>query len=838
MRSSIIVLISVLAFPGLWTPTVQAQDTAIIDQFNPSGANGFSYSGGQINKVWTNWFGTSFQSLVWDSGNHTNDPDGNASGGSMKITAIFNSTSNQFEVYDGNNGITPALNGFFFTNFQCDVMFGGSSPTTTINGTNSFGYLQFGVQTSGFGQDYFGAAVVPSSNTGWVHVSLPINALSDANLQAINDVLIHIYGPADSPSLSGTTTLWVDNIEFTGPTLTNAVTIDWNNVHQRIDGYGASSAWFSPSEWQSYHTQMFFSTNSGTGTTLDGRTNFAFNGIGLSFLRSHIDYANNTSANTVLASGETAIMKDAVGVGLGVRVWSTPWTPAAGFKSTNDLYDSGKATGGGIDGGSYLGLGNNATNLAYASQVANYVSSVASSIGTNLYAISVQNEPNADVTSYEACQWNGQMIHDFVTNLYAALQSKGAGSTKIIIPESESWSSDTALFTNALEDTNVAPEVSIVADHDYVGNNLVGDTTIPPQTTSAKPLWETEVSQIGGNFDGSITNGVYWAGRIHDFMVYAQANAYHYWWLISENSDNEGLTDNNGYPAKRMYAFGQFSRFVRPNYYRIDANNGGFAEISAYKDSVSSNFAIVAINPYSTNITQVFNLTNFTVAGSLTPWMTTSNQSIVAQSAIANPGSSFSYTLPALSIVTFTGQGNTNAIAVSPPVFTAVSPQTVNAGVTVRVTNTATASDVPPYSITYSPANTFPNNATVNSTSGVFNWRPSVSQANTTNVIQVAATDNDSFDLGATNTFSIIVNAITNPVLGTANGSEGTVSYSQGQFNMSITGPQGPDYTVLMSSNLVNWQPIFTTNSPALPFIFTDTNAVNRNQYYEIQIGP
>ena len=62
-----------------------------------------------------------------------------------------------------------------------------------------------------------------------------------------------------------------------------------------------------------------------------------------------------------------------------------------------------------------------------------------------------------------------------------------------------------------------------------------------------------------------------------------------------------------------MYVLGQYSRFVRPGYYRIGATNTGSALISAYKDTNSGNFAIVAVNTNtSTTINQTFNLTNFT----------------------------------------------------------------------------------------------------------------------------------------------------------------------------------------------------------------------------------
>ena len=632
--------------------SAKAQTITVIDGFDPSGTGPYSYSGGQIDKVWTNWFGGAFQSLVWDS---TSDANSNAASGAMKIVALFTGTNNQFEVYDGAAGINPPLNGLQYTNFQCDVRFASGSGVTTNGGQVSFGHLQFGVITPGFGQDYFGSIDVPASNTNWVRVSIPISATSDTNLLQINDVLIHIYGPYYTSGLNGSSTLWVDNIEFLGTTLTNNCTIDWNDVHQRIDGFGASSAWRST--WTTSQADMFFSTNSGTGVSFDGKTNFSFNGAGLSLLRNHIAYASSTSASATPSTAETSIMQYAQA--RGARIWSTPWTPAAGFKSTNDIYDSNHATGGGVNGGSYNGSGDNSTNLSYASQLANYVYAMSNTYQVGIYALSMQNEPDADVTSYEACQWTGPQFHDFATNLYNALVSKGFSSTKIILPESENWSSDTALYTPTLNDSNAAADVSIIANHNYVANNQVGDTTVPMQlSTSGKALWETEVSQIGGGYDGSITNAIYWAGRIHLFLTAAQANAWHYWWLIALNNDNEGLTDTNGVPAKRLYALGQFSRFVRPDYYRIGANNGGSAEISAFKDSRSPGFAIVAVNPNSTNLTQTFNLTNFPDASFVTPWMTTSNLSLAAQPAVNITNSSFSYDLPALSIVTFVGATN------------------------------------------------------------------------------------------------------------------------------------------------------------------------------------
>jgi glucuronoarabinoxylan endo-1,4-beta-xylanase len=688
---------------------------------------------------------------------------------------------------------------------------GGSSQTMQLT-------LQ---DTVGSSTTYTEIASGTVTASGWTQLSGTYTYTGSGSDSALN---FYIEVPS-----STTNSYYLDDANFaegimiTNPPISGTSTVNWNNVHQRIDGFGASSAWNG--SWNTAEEKLLFSTNNNISYTNNTGGITTNNGVGLSLLRNHIAFAGTTAANALPTTVETAVMQAAQS--FGARVWSTPWTPPAGFKSTNDIYDSGEATDGGIDGGSYLGSGNNITNINYASQIANYVASMKNTYGVNLYAVSVQNEPDADVTSYEACQWTGAQIHDYVTNLYSALAAAGMGSTKIIVPESEDWSGDEALFTPTLNDPVTAADVSIVADHDYVADNDVGDQTTPAALpTSGKALWETEVALLSGS-DSSINNGVYYAQRIYQYMTQANANAYHYWWLVASGEGNEGLLDTSAAITKRLFTFGQYSRFVRPNFYRIDATSSQQSElVSAYKDSVSPAFAIVVVNTNTaTGVFQTFNLSNVNVA-SVTPWVTTATQSLAPQTAETVTNDSFTYFIPAMSVVTFVGVTNTNTA----PTISPVANQTVNVGVTLLVTNTASDPDSPPNTLTFSPANTFPANATLNSSSGVFSWRPHVNQANTMSTIQVQVTDSGS-SLTATNSFNVTVNAVTNPIVG-------GINLSPGHVSMTVNGPQGPDYTVLTSSNLVNWQALFTTNSPAIPFAFTVTNAGNPTEFYNIQIGP
>ena len=674
-------------------------------------------------------------------------------------------------------------------------------------------------KTDGSGTSYTPVISNSVSSTGWTQLSgqytyNPSGTVSTLTLYAEVPTSSNASFYIDDVTVTNANGIVVTNTPINGTSV-----VDWNNVHQRIDGFGASSAWNGT--WNTAEADLLFSTNNNI-SYLGG----TYNGAGLSLLRNHITYGNNTSSSTVLGTVETSIMQMAQA--RGARVWSSPWTPAAGFKSTNDIYDSGVATAGGIDGGSFLG--GDATNRAYASQLANYVASMKNSYGVNIYAISIQNEPDANVTSYEACQWSGANIHDFVTNLYNALSAKGFPSTKIVLPESQNWTDPRNLRGPALSDPNVAPEVGIIADHDYVADNGVGDQTVPAaiSTPSGQALWETEVALLSGS-DSSINNGVYYAQRIYQYMTQAQANAYHYWWLVA--SGNQGLLDTSAGPAKRLFTFGQYSRFVRPNYYRIDATSSqSTALISAYKDTNSPAFAIVVVNDNPANdIIETFTLTNFT-ANSVTPWITSASLSLAPQSPVGVTNASFTYDIPSMSVVTFVGQGVETSIA--PPTLTPVADQIMNVGQTLLVTNSAVDPNVPPNTLTFNLLN-HPAGATLtglDGTDSLLTWRAPVSQANTTNRVTVTVTDNGT-SLSATNSFNVIVNAVTNPVIG-------SVIASPGQINLTVSGPQGPDYTLWTSTNLTDWQSLFTTNSPAIPFSMTDTNTTDAERFYKLQIGP
>ena len=79
-----------------------------------------------------------------------------------------------------------------------------------------------------------------------------------------------------------------------------------------------------------------------------------------------------------------------------------------------------------------------------------------------------------------------------------------------------------------------------------------------------------------------------------------------------------------------------------------------------------------------------------------------------------------------------------------------------------------------------------------------------MSQADSTNVITVKVADDGEPSLSATNSFAITIRPVLQPNFG-------SINLAGGQISLLVTGALGPDYTLLTSTNLVNWQPLFST---------------------------
>ena len=166
----------------------------------------------------------------------------------------------------------------------------------------------------------------------------------------------------------------------------------------------------------------------------------------------------------------------------------------------------------------------------------------------------------------------------------------------------------------------------------------------------------------------------------------------------------------------------------------------------------------------------------------------------------------------------------------TPPILSPITSQTVNVGQTVAFTASATDTDQPPPTLTFALL-VGATNATLTTNSGAFLFRPLVTQANSTNTFTLQVSDNGAPPLIATQSFAVMVNPLSAPVVS-------NVSVVGGQFGFQVSGQSGPDYAIETSTNLTQWSSVFMANSPALPFNWTDTNFNSPQRFYRVKLGP
>ena len=456
-----------------------------------------------------------------------------------------------------------------------------------------------------------------------------------------------------------------------------SATVNWTDVHQEIDGFGASDE-SEAEELTTAQAAFFFGT--GTGD------------IGLSLLRTGVpdnspdgDIGNCITVNSGCVGLYVADMQ--LAIPYGVRVWSTAWSPPPAYMTNGSIVCTAGSGSGALISGDYS---------AYATWLANYVESLKTFDGISLYALSVQNEPDI-CPPYGGALMSAAEFDTFIKTNLGPTFSSDSLSTLIMMPEPAGFYDFVNYADTCMGDSSCYNYVGINAWHDYDATYTAPDTVnslTNPYSSLGKKFWETEVSAGDGFgpslctepcFDPSMANALMWAAIIDNRIAVANANAWNYWWLINYYSgDDEGLIGGpgNNEIARRAYVLGNYAMFVRPGYYRIDATHVPHSgvTVSAYQNVSGGNLVIVATNQNGTSVPQTFSITNAPTFTFVTPYITSASLNLAAQSNVSVSSNSFTYTLPADSVTTFVGTLGTPAATpiISPASGSYTSPQIVS----------------------------------------------------------------------------------------------------------------------------------------------------------------
>jgi glucuronoarabinoxylan endo-1,4-beta-xylanase len=346
--------------------------------------------------------------------------------------------------------------------------------------------------------------------------------------------------------------------EDPGP-LPVTVAINTDSTYQTIAGFGGANRMWGTQFLKPAEAKKAFGTDE--------------TDLGLSIFRVRLA-SDSTEWPLILESVKEAQQ-------YGAKILASPWSPPANLKSNNSTV------------GGYLLPGN---YEAFKDYINSFIAYMAAN-GVDIYAVSIQNEPDIPV-SYESCEWTSSNMINFLKNYGHLIEV-----SKIAAPESFNFNKD---FTNALlNDEDAVNNLGIVAGHIYGG----GLGAFPLAEQKGKEIWMTEyllnlnTGSSGSPAWTSYSKSEIWdeslemLHTVHEAMTY-NWSAYVWWYLQRYYSfigdGDQGTT--NGEILKRGFAFSHFSKFIRPGFVRVDAGKSQSTglEITAYAGN--DQIVVVIIN--------------------------------------------------------------------------------------------------------------------------------------------------------------------------------------------------------------------------------------------------
>ncbi|KWX74375.1 glucuronoxylanase [Paenibacillus riograndensis] len=367
------------------------------------------------------------------------------------------------------------------------------------------------------------------------------------------------------------------------------------------------------------------------------------NQLGFSVLRIYVDDNKNNWYREV-ETAKSAIAHGAI-------VFASPWNPPSGMTETFNR-----------DGDTSAKRLRYDKYAAYAQHLNDFVTYMKNN-GVNLYAISVQNEPDY---AHTWTWWTPAEMLNFMKN------NAGSINCRVIAPESFSYLKN--MSDPILNDTQALANMDILGAHTYGTSFSNFPYPLFKQKGAGKELWMTEVYYP--NSDNNSANR--WpealdvAYHMHNAMAEADFQAY-VWWYIRRQY---GPMNEDGTISKRGDSMAQFSKFIRPGYVRVDATKNPNTNVytSAYKGD--NKVVIVAINRGTSAVSQNFVLQNGT-ASSVSTWITDASRKVAAGASINVSNNSFTAQLPAQSVTTFVAALGNGRSTVSETTYEAETSITV-----------------------------------------------------------------------------------------------------------------------------------------------------------------
>ncbi len=405
------------------------------------------------------------------------------------------------------------------------------------------------------------------------------------------------------------------------------VVVNAAQTHQHIDGFGASSAFFG-AEISDEDAEWLFSEDDGIGLTL-----------------------HRVLIETDATTPELETAKQAYSYG--ARIWATAWTPPPEWKTNNAREANANGALGRLKPENYED---------YANHLADFAEWMESE-GVPLVAISPQNEPDWEAT-WDGCVWSPQEMVTFVRDHMGPVFEARGLDTMIAAPDTAFLREMPSFFAAFEADPEAMKYLGVVATHPYSSDGF--DWSWTGAADNDKLFWQTEISweaQHAGTPtdtpDPGMTTALWMVSMLHEHVTVLNMNAWNYWAIVHSGEFTQDTDAQRQNPAfiqggvrfKRGYAMGNYAKFVRPGFMRIDAAPSGTGDVLTTAYSGDDRIVIVAINNGQSVSSQTYSLEGLDgTVSSAVPWVTSDDFALEAQAPVTVTDGSFQYSLPARSV--------------------------------------------------------------------------------------------------------------------------------------------------------------------------------------------
>ncbi|KAK5132461.1 hypothetical protein LTR08_009072 [Meristemomyces frigidus] len=350
-----------------------------------------------------------------------------------------------------------------------------------------------------------------------------------------------------------------------------------------------------------------------------------------------------------LDGGQLRLTKDAIARGV-QKIYADAWSAPAFMKNnSNENY------GGYLCGVTGIDCETGDWRQAYANYLVQYLKFYEQE-GINIDYVGFLNEPDLNV-SYASMLSDGQQAADFLTVLYPTLEASHL-KTEIACCDGSGWEQNRERLAG-LQAAGAEYTLGLVTAHGY---------SSPPGAPFAtdRKVWETEWADLEGphtlawHENGTSGEGLTWANNIQQLFAVSNVSATLYWIGADNTTSNSALillNNDTVHVSKRLWAFAQYSRFVKPGATRIEVASSNAALNMTAFENADKTVAVQVIN--NSNYTQAVTVQGLPVGkhSSVVGWLTNNEHDLSKMGVQRVAGGGIGTSIPALSMMSFVASG-------------------------------------------------------------------------------------------------------------------------------------------------------------------------------------